>query len=271
MKGRDDARTDRAGSGGREATGPLSARRRITWCDLCVERERTRSLFAEELSAWGSGAVAVAGVDEAGRGCLAGPVFAAAVAFYQGDSLLGLNDSKLLEPEVREELDGRIRKRAAAFGVGSASASEIDSEGIVKAASTAMGRALNELACKGTIPDLVLIDAFTIPGLPWPQRGIVKGDRKVACIAAASILAKTARDREMDRLDRTYPWYGFASHRGYGTPEHLSALANHGPSPLHRFGFDRVFPVRPAARKRTSRAEALPSRQGQHDLGFWGI
>lgn len=245
-------------------------RRRAAWCSLAGESERLCRLLSEERDAWQKGCRAVAGVDEAGRGCLAGPVYAAAVVFQAGTAVPGLDDSKVLPPEVREDLAARIRRRATAFGTGSASAPEIDALGISTASMLAMARALRELVRKGVTPDFVLVDAFTIPGLPWPQKGIVKGDSKVACIAAASILAKTERDREMDRLDETYPWYGFSAHRGYATPEHLSALTLHGPSPIHRFGFDRVFPVPPAARKRTPRAEAPASRQGQRELGFWG-
>lgn len=270
MAGRTAPRTARAVSARREASDAPAARRRAAWCDLPAERERLSRLLLEERGAWAAGCRVVAGVDEAGRGCLAGPVYAAAVAFEQGVAIPGVDDSKLLDAEVREELAGRIRRRALAFGVGSASAEEIDSSGISRASFTAMTRALRALETTAESVDFVLVDAFRIPGLPWPQKAIVKGDRKVACIAAASILAKTERDREMDRLHTQYPWYGFDSHRGYATPEHLSALTFHGPSAIHRFGFDRVFPVQSAARKRTPRAEAVPSRQGQCELGFWG-
>ena len=208
-----------------------------------LERERTRvaALLAAEDAARAGGARLVAGVDEAGRGALAGPVFAAAVAFSPGVLVLGLDDSKVLAPEVREELAPRIRRVAAAWGVGSATAAEIDLLGIVPATFLAMRRALDGLAASGARPDFVLVDGFPIPSLPVPQKAVVRGDATVACIAAASILAKTSRDAVLRGLDAASPWYGFASHKGYGSAAHLAALRRHGPSPDHRLSFAGVL------------------------------
>jgi ribonuclease HII len=199
------------------------------------------ALLAVEDSARARGARLVAGVDEAGRGALAGPVFAAAVAFPEGALVPGLDDSKVLAAEVREELAPRIRSVAAAWGVGSASAAEIDVLGIVPATFLAMRRALDVLAAPGGQPDLVLVDGFPIPSLSIPQRAVVRGDATVACIAAASILAKTSRDAVLRGLDAASPWYGFASHKGYGSAAHLAALRRHGPSPDHRLSFAGVL------------------------------
>ncbi len=206
---------------------------------LSDEDTRLRALLEAEDSARAAGARRVAGVDEAGRGALAGPVYAAAVVLPAGLLLRGLDDSKALAPHVREALAPRIRDRAEAWGVGTASAAEIDALGIAAASFLAMRRALAELA--GGPPDLVLVDGFPIPGLGLPQRAVVKGDATVACISAASVLAKTARDAELRALDRRHPWYGFAAHKGYGSAAHLEALRRHGPSPDHRLTFAGVL------------------------------
>jgi ribonuclease HII len=199
------------------------------------------ALLAAEEAARVGGACLVAGVDEAGRGALAGPVFAAAVVFAPGAIVLGLDDSKVLAPEVREELASRIRRVASAWGVGSATAAEIDLLGIAPATFLAMRRALDGLAASGPKPDFVLVDGFPIPSLPVPQRAVVRGDATVACIAAASILAKTSRDAVLRGLDTARPWYGFAAHKGYGSAAHLAALRRHGPSPDHRLSFAGVL------------------------------
>ncbi|HSB35990.1 MAG TPA: ribonuclease HII [Thermoanaerobaculia bacterium] len=217
--------------------------RRPSACDLSGERVRVRRLFDIEVAARAEGFRVVAGVDEVGRGCLAGPVYAGAVVFGGGTEMAGLDDSKVLDPQVRTDLAGRIRRRALGVGVGAATAAEIDALGIAPATLLAMRRALGSLSESGTAPDLVLFDAVTLPGLDVPQRAFVRGDARVACIAAASVVAKDARDRAMDELDRALPYYGFGSHRGYGTPEHLGALRRHGPSPEHRLTFDRVLPA----------------------------
>ena len=208
---------------------------------LAEERARVVALLAAEDVARLGGARLVAGVDEAGRGALAGPVFAAAVAFPEGAVVPGLDDSKVLAAEVREELAPRIRRMAAAWGVGSATAAEIDLLGIAPATFLAMRRALDGLSTLATWPDLVLVDGFPIPSLPAPQRAVVRGDATVACIAAASILAKTSRDAVLRGLDTERPWYGFAAHKGYGSAAHLAALRRHGPSPDHRLTFAGVL------------------------------
>ncbi len=208
-------------------------------CDLAEERERVAGLFAIEGEARAEGHLRIAGVDEVGRGCVAGPVYAGAVVFEDVRALPGLDDSKALLPEVRESLALRIRAAAACAAVGAATAAEIDAIGIVAATFLAMRRAL-ELVCASGRPSLVLVDAFRIPGLEISQRSYIRGDGRVASIAAASIVAKVARDARMDELERRFPVYGFGSHRGYATPEHLSALRRHGPCPEHRLTFDRV-------------------------------
>ena len=218
------------------------ARKRLVACDLSSERTRVRRLFAVEEEARARGFSAVAGVDEVGRGCLAGPVYAAAVVLPEGADLPGLDDSKALLPEVREDLAERIRRRATGVGVGAATAAEIDALGIVPATLLAMRRALDRLAEEGVPPDFVLLDAVTLPGLPVPQASYIRGDARVACIAAASVVAKAERDRRMEALDQEWPCYGFADHRGYGTAAHLGAIRRHGPSPHHRLTFDRVLP-----------------------------
>lgn len=227
---------------GRERKGV--AKGRLVACDLADERRRVGSLLAVEDEARAAGFRVVAGVDEVGRGCLAGPVYAGAVALAGGNAISGLDDSKALCREVREDLAARIRRRALGAAVGAASASEIDALGIVPATLLAMRRALERLAEGGASPDLVLFDAVTLPGLDVPQRAFVRGDARVACIAAASVVAKVARDGAMERLDREWPVYGFANHRGYGTAAHLGALRRHGPSPQHRLTFEGVLPGR---------------------------
>jgi ribonuclease HII len=213
-------------------------------CDLSAERERVGRLLAAETAAFGEGFRFVAGVDEVGRGCLAGPVYAGAVVLSGRARIPGLDDSKALPADVRTDLAARIRRRALGVGVGAASAAEIDTLGIAPATRLAMRRALDSLREAGVVPDLVLVDAVTLPGLPVPQRAFVHGDARVACIAAASIVAKVERDRKMEVLDREWPFYGLAEHRGYGTAAHLDALRRHGPSPQHRLTFEGVLPGR---------------------------
>ena len=179
----------------------------------------------------------VAGIDEAGRGPLAGPVVAAAVVLKPGTRIAGVDDSKLLTPEEREALYAVIRVRAVAIGVGMVDAPTIDRVNILVATRRAMGFALNAL---GLEPELVLTDFVALDGLPCPQRNLVKGDRRSATVAAASIIAKVTRDRIMGEADREYPQYGFGRHKGYATLEHLAALIMHGPCPLHRRTFNGV-------------------------------
>jgi len=179
----------------------------------------------------------IAGVDEAGRGPLAGPVFAAAVILDPARPVPGLRDSKLLSPARREELAGFIRERAIAWAVACAAVEEIDTLNILRATLLAMRRAVEALA---VVPAEVLVDGNQCPSLACPVRAIVRGDRDVAAISAASILAKTARDALLVELDRQFPQYGFAQHKGYATPEHLAALGRHGPCAIHRRTFAPV-------------------------------
>jgi len=182
--------------------------------------------------------VFVAGLDEAGRGPLAGPVVAAAVVLGPGTRIAGVDDSKRLTPEERESLYVVIRARAVAIGVGMVDAETIDRVNILQATRRAMGLALGGL---GLEPELVLTDFVALDGLRCPQRNLVNGDRRSATVAAASIIAKVTRDRMMAEADREYPQYGFGRHKGYATLEHLAALIMHGPCPLHRRTFNGVI------------------------------
>jgi len=180
----------------------------------------------------------VCGVDEAGRGPLAGPVYAAAVILNPARRVNGLADSKVLEPERREVLAGRIKERATAWAVAHASVEEIDRLNIFHASMLAMRRAVQAL---GVRPEEAWIDGNVCPrDLGCAARAFVDGDAKHKPISAASILAKTARDAEMTALHERYPQYGFAGHKGYATPEHLEALGRHGPCEIHRRSFYAV-------------------------------
>jgi ribonuclease HII len=183
---------------------------------------------------WKDGIDAVAGVDEAGVGPMAGPVVAAAVVFSPETFIKGVHDSKQLTHEQREELFIPIRERAIAVGIGTASVLEIDRLNIYWATMQASKRAL---AALGLAPRHVLVDGRLIPGLKLPQTRIVGGDRKSFCIAAASIIAKVTRDRMMVAYDEQYPGYGFAQHKGYCTNDHMEQLRELGPSPIHRRSF----------------------------------
>lgn len=186
----------------------------------------------------------VCGVDEAGRGPLAGPVYAAAVVFDPARPMLrGLADSKILTAKKREELYDKICERALGWHIAFATVEEIDSINILHASMLAMQRAVQGLAEKGITPDLVQVDGNRCPQVPFPVEAIVKGDALVKAISAASILAKVARDRELLVLHDAYPQYGFDAHSGYPTPQHLAALAQFGASPHHRRSF---APVREA-------------------------
>ncbi|MCC6862201.1 MAG: ribonuclease HII [Bryobacterales bacterium] len=178
----------------------------------------------------------IAGADEAGRGSLFGPVFAAAVILAPERPIRGLNDSKLLEPERREVLAGRIRERAAAWAVAAVDASIVDRVNIYQASRMAMRLAVELLYPK---PDFVLTDAVMLD-IPLPQEALIHGDARCHAIAAASILAKVDRDQCMRRWDEVFPGYGLAGHKGYATPDHLEALRALGPSPMHRFSFEPV-------------------------------
>ena len=181
--------------------------------------------------------VLIAGVDEAGRGPLAGPVVAAAVILDPDRRLRGLRDSKVLTPVERERLAVKIRANAIAWAVGFADVGEIDTLNILRASLLAMRRAVHALA---VTPTEALVDGNQCPELDCPVYAIVKGDRDIASISAASIIAKTTRDAMLVELDRVYPVYGFAQHKGYSTREHIAALNRHGPCPAHRRFFAPV-------------------------------
>ncbi len=179
----------------------------------------------------------ICGVDEAGRGPLAGAVYAAAVILDADHPIQGLADSKTLSEKKREFLAEQIRRDALAWSIASASVEEIDRLNILQASLLAMQRAVEGL---GVVPTRVLVDGLHCPRVCMPSEAIVKGDSKVAEIAAASILAKTARDEELRQLDKRYPQYAFAAHKGYPTAQHLALLAEHGVSPVHRRSYAPV-------------------------------
>jgi ribonuclease HII len=191
-----------------------------------------------ERAAWRRGVTRVAGVDEAGRGPLAGPVVAGAVILAPGMPIRGVDDSKRLVPEERERLYGVIRSRAIAWAVGVVDPATIDRINILEATRVAMRTALDALP---VAPELVLTDFVEVRGLACPQRNLVDGDQRSATIAAASIVAKVTRDRIMEEADRAFPEYGFGRHKGYATEEHRWALVRHGPCPLHRRTFASVW------------------------------
>jgi ribonuclease HII len=205
------------------------------------EGQRLHTLLRFEIDLWAQGYALVAGVDEAGMAPLAGPVVAGAVILPQNYKLRGLNDSKkILDHEMREELAVQIKQDAVCWAYGFAEVEEIDKINIYHAGLLAMQRAVNGLSC---LPDFVLVDARKIPQCPAPQRGIIRGDALSASIAAASIIAKTTRDAHMLEMDALYQGYGFASHKGYPTPEHCRALKELGAVPIHRRSFGRVREV----------------------------
>jgi ribonuclease HII len=194
--------------------------------------------YRYEAQAWRAGVARVAGVDEVGRGPLAGPVVAAAVVLDPGRRVKRLADSKLLTPERREELFALIQERAIAVGVGIVDHLTIDRVNILRATILAMQQAVAGLA---VVPDLVITDFVALPTLSCPQRNLVDGDARCATVAAASIVAKVTRDRLMLEADRQFPEYGFAKHKGYGTADHLAALDRHGACPIHRRSFSGVW------------------------------
>ena len=197
---------------------------------------------ALERQARSVGYAAIAGVDEAGRGCLFGPVYAAAVILDPDRPIRGLNDSKVLDAETREALAVLIRERAISFAVATATALEIDRINILQASRLAMRRAVEGLSVAA---DYLLIDATTVD-LPIPQEAIIHGDALSRSIAAASILAKTSRDALLRELDAVYPGYGLASNKGYGSAAHLAGLERLGPTPEHRMTY---APVRDRAQR----------------------
>ncbi|MGH7260683.1 MAG: ribonuclease HII [Nitrospiraceae bacterium] len=188
----------------------------------------------------------IAGLDEAGRGPLAGPVVAAAVILPRRCQLAGLNDSKQLTEAERERLYGEIRERAVGIGVGLSTEREIDAMNILEATRLAMSRAVQSLP---STPDYLLLDAIELSAVLIPQRAIIKGDTLSVSIAAASVIAKVTRDRLMDDYHRQYPQYNFQAHKGYGTAEHLRLLAAHGPCAIHRRSFRPVGETVAAAQR----------------------
>ena len=201
-------------------------------------KTRPRSLLRFERQLWRQGVQLIAGVDEAGIGPLAGPVVAAAVILPRGYRLRGLNDSKKIGSEKkREDLAACIKRDAIAWALGRAEVREIDLYNIYHAGLLAMRRAVDALPFP---PDHLLVDARRIPACAIPQQGIIHGDALSASIAAASIIAKTNRDAQMRELDSLYPGYGFASHKGYPTAEHLRILKQRGVLPVHRRTFAPV-------------------------------
>ena len=222
----------------RQGAHQLARRIREKYRSNRSEGQRLHYLLKFEIELWSQGYNLIAGVDEAGMAPLAGPVVAGAVILPKNYKLRGLNDSKqILDPSMREEMAVQIKADAICWSVGFAEVDEIDRINIYHAGLLAMQRAFQGLSCA---PDFVLVDARKIPNCDTPQRGIIHGDALSATIAASSIIAKTTRDAHMMELDRMYEGYGFASHKGYPTPEHCRALRELGALPIHRRSFARV-------------------------------
>ena len=222
----------------RHGAHQLAKRIRARYRSNRSEGQRLHTLLRFEIELWAEGYSFVAGVDEAGMAPLAGPVVAGAVILPRNYKLRGLNDSKkILDAEMRETLAAQIKQDAVCWSVGFAEVEEIDRINIYHAGLLAMQRAVQGLTC---LPDFVLVDARKIPNCPSPQRGIIRGDALSASIAAASVVAKTTRDAHMLEMDSIYSGYGFASHKGYPTPEHCRALKELGALPIHRRSFGRV-------------------------------
>ncbi|WP_295159065.1 ribonuclease HII [Selenomonas sp. AE3005] len=210
------------------------------------ERQRVAELYNYERQFWAKGCEFVAGVDEAGRGPLAGPVSVAAVILPHDLYLPKINDSKKLSAKVRDELYDEIMDKALAIKTALVDAKTIDRVNIYQATINGMYESIFGLAQE---PQAVLIDAVKLDNLPMVSESIIKGDAKSASIAAASIIAKVNRDRLMDEYDKQYPEYGFAQHKGYGTAQHIEALKKYGPCPIHRLSFE---PIRSMVDRQTS-------------------
>jgi len=208
----------------------LKARKRLYDYESELQRLEAMSCYEKQYRDYSY----ICGVDEVGRGPLAGPVVAGAVILPKGCTILYINDSKKLSAAKREELCAVIRKEALAVGIGMVQQDRIDEINILNATYEAMRGAVADLKIR---PDLLLNDAVIIPGLEIPQKSIIKGDAKSISIAAASIMAKVFRDRMMVEYDSIYPGYGFASNKGYGSKEHIEALKRLGPCPIHRKSF----------------------------------
>ena len=198
------------------------------------EEERLEKINSFENEGYNRGFLYIGGIDEAGRGPLAGPVVASVVVFKKDTKIEGVNDSKKLSEQKRNELFDIIKEQALDYGIGIVSNNEIDEINILNATYLAMNRAIN---CLKNKPDYLLIDAATIPNLNIAQKPIIKGDSKSISIAAASILAKVTRDSIMYEYDNIYPEYGFKSHKGYGTKEHYDAISKNGITEIHRKSF----------------------------------
>jgi ribonuclease HII len=205
------------------------------------ERRRLHRLHRFEAAARERGYLLVGGIDEVGRGPLAGPVVAACVVAEKPLLIKGLNDSKQVRPELRTEIAEAVKQFAVAWAIGSASVAEIDRLNIYWASILAMERAIAALACR---PEYLITDAVRIRAYPGPQEPLIRGDARCAVVAAASIVAKVHRDALLVDLDREDPRYGFALHKGYATPLHLEALREHGPSVHHRANWARVRDLR---------------------------
>jgi ribonuclease HII len=205
--------------------------------DQKKERNRLDAMLHFERLLWKAGIQHIAGVDEVGMGPLAGPVVAGAVIFPPGVEIEAIDDSKALDEQTRHRLDREIRERASAIAIGRVEVEEIDRINIYHAGIRAMQLALQSLTIT---PQHILVDSRTIPGFTQPQNSFDKGDGINFSIAAASIVAKVYRDQLMTELDAQYPGYGFASHKGYATPEHQNAIRELGPCPIHRRSFDYI-------------------------------
>lgn len=203
-----------------------------------LEKELERLSLMREFERQYEGCAFICGIDEAGRGPLAGPVAAGAAILPKDCQILYLNDSKKLSESRREELFLEIKEKAIAWSVGIVGPERIDEINILQATYEAMRQAISKL---DPAPQVLLNDAVTIPGISIPQVPIIKGDAKSVSIAAASILAKVTRDHMMEEYDKEYPEYGFAKHKGYGTPAHIAALKEFGPTPIHRRTFITKF------------------------------
>lgn len=201
---------------------------------LEAQKELLEKMLSYERNLWSKGMEYIAGVDEVGRGPLAGPVVTAAVVLPKDFSLLGVNDSKKLSEKKREELFDQIREAAICYSIGRREPERIDEINILEATKEAMCDAVNGLSVK---PDHVLIDAVKLKNLDIPQTSIIHGDALSVSIAAASILAKVTRDREMIEMAKIYPGYSFEKNKGYGTKAHYEGLAEFGPTPIHRRSF----------------------------------
>lgn len=202
------------------------------------EHRRFLAMCAFEEEAYAAGARLIAGMDEAGRGPLAGPVVAACVILPREVFIPGLNDSKKCSPKLRDRLYDEIIEKAVALGVGMADEKCIDDINILNATKSAMKAAYDALKPK---PDILLIDALRLDGIDIQQRSIIKGDALSISIAAGSIIAKVTRDRLIDQMDALYPEYGFVNHKGYGTEEHINAIKKYGICPIHRISFTKHF------------------------------